>query len=110
MLALAANTRIFLFREAIDMRKGFEGLSGLVESAFQGQLTSGAYFVFLNWKRDRLKVLYWDIDGLALWCKRLEKGSFPRPSSDEEVMDRKEFLMLLEGVTPKRIHKRFKIS
>jgi transposase len=110
MLALAANTRIFLFRDAIDMRKGFESLSGLVENAFQGELTSGAYFVFLNWKRDRLKVLYWDVDGLALWCKRLEKGSFLRPHSDEAILDRKEFLMLLEGVTPKRIQKRFKIS
>lgn len=110
MLALAANTRIFLFREAIDMRKGFEGLSGLVETAFQGQLTSGAYFIFLNWKRDRMKVLYWDDDGLAIWYKRLEKGSFARPRSDELLMDRKEFLMLLEGVIPKHIRKGFKIS
>lgn len=109
MLALAANTKIFLFREAIDMRKGFEGLSGLVETSFQGQLTTGAYFVFLNWKRDRLKVLYWDVDGLAMWCKRLEKGSFPKPRSDDLSMDRKEFLMLLEGVIPKRIQKRFKM-
>jgi len=92
------------------MRKGFEGLSGLVETTFQGELTSGAYFVFLNWKRNRMKVLYWDVDGLALWSKRLEKGRFPKPLSDELLMDRKGFLMLLEGVTPKRIQKRFKIS
>lgn len=63
MLALAGNARIFLCREAIDMRKGFEGLSGLVESLFSGELTSGAYFVFLNWNRNRMKVMCWDVDG-----------------------------------------------
>jgi transposase len=110
MLAIAANTRIFLFRETVDMRKGFESLSGLVESTFRGQLTSGAYFVFLNWKRDRLKVLYWDVDGLAIWYKRLEKGSYPKHKNDSVIIERKEFLMLLEGITPKRIQKRFKIS
>ncbi|MBA3679494.1 IS66 family insertion sequence element accessory protein TnpB [Candidatus Saccharibacteria bacterium] len=110
MLAIGAATRIFLFRETIDMRKGFESLSGLVESAFTGELTTGAYFVFLNWKRDRLKVLYWDIDGLAIWYKRLEKGSYPKRHNDDVIIERKDFLMLLEGVTPKRIQKRFRIS
>lgn len=109
MLTVSTNTRIFLFQEAIDMRKGFESLSGLVESAFSGQLTTGAFFVFLNWKRDRLKVLYWDIDGLAIWYKRLEKGSYPKQRNNEVIIERKEFLMMLEGVTPKRVQKRFKI-
>ena len=108
MLAINATTRIFLFREAIDMRKGFESLSGVVETAFEGQLTTGAYFVFLNWKRDRLKVLYWDIDGLAIWYKRLEKGSYPKRKNDNVIIERKEFLMMLEGVTPVSIQKRFR--
>ena len=110
MLALSANTRIFFHREAVDMRKGFEGLCGLVESFFNGELTSGAYFVFLNWKRDRMKVLYWDIDGLAIWYKRLEKGRFPKCKNEEKIIERKEFFMLLEGIEPKRIEKRFRIS
>jgi transposase len=110
MLALSANTRIFLCREAVDMRNGFEGLSGLVESIFAGELTSGAYFVFLNWKRDRMKVLYWDVDGLAIWYKRLEKGSFPKRKTDEVIIERKEFFMLLEGIVPKRIQKRFRLA
>ena len=110
MLALSANTRIFLYQETIDMRKGFEGLSGLVETAFTGELTSGAYFVFLNWKRDRMKVLYWDEDGLAIWYKRLEKGSFPKPKKEGLIIERKEFFMMLEGIVPMRIQKRFKIS
>ena len=110
MLAIGTNTRIFLFRETIDMRKGFESLSGLVESTFTGELTTGAYFVFLNWKRDRIKVLYWDIDGLAIWYKRLEKGSYPKRANDDIIIERKDFLMMLEGVTPKRVQKRFRIS
>lgn len=110
MLAIAGNTRIFLCREAIDMRKGFEGLSGLVEALFEGQLTSGAYFVFLNWNRNRMKVLYWDVDGLVIWYKRLEKGSFPKRENREAIMDRKEFFMLLEGIIPKRIQNRFKMT
>lgn len=110
MLAISATTRIFLFREAVDMRKGFESLSGVVETVFEGQLTTGAYFVFLNWKRDRLKVLYWDIDGLAIWYKRLEKGSYPKRRNDDVMIERKEFLMMLEGVTPVRIQKRFRAA
>jgi transposase len=110
MLAIAGNARIFLCRDAIDMRKGFEGLSGLVESLFSGQLTSGAYFVFLNWNRNRMKVMYWDVDGLVIWYKRLEKGSFPKRENGEVIIDRKEFFMLLEGIIPKRIQKRFTIE
>lgn len=109
MLALT-NARIFLYREEVDMRKGFEGLSTLVETSFQNELTTGAYFVFLNWKRDRMKVLYWDVDGLAIWYKRLEKGSFPKRQIETTLIDRREFFMLLEGITPKKVQKRFKVS
>jgi len=109
MLAISGNARIFLCQEAVDMRKGFESLSGVVDSLFNGELTSGAYFVFLNWKRDRVKVLYWDVDGLAIWHKRLEKGSFSKRETGEVIMSRKEFFMLLEGITPMRIKKRFTI-
>ena len=110
MLAISGNARIFLCRETIDMRKGFESLSALVDKLFTGELTSGAYFVFLNWRRNRMKILYWDVDGLVIWHKRLEKGSFPKRETGELIMSRKEFFMLLEGIIPMRIQKRFKIS
>lgn len=109
MLAISGNARILLYHDVIDMRKGFESLSGLVEGLSNEVLTSGTYFVFLNWKRDRMKVLYWDVDGLAIWSKRLERGSFIKHTSDDVIMGRKEFFMLLEGISPKRIEKRFKI-
>jgi transposase len=109
MLALAGNARIFLHRAPLDLRKGFEGLCAAVQSVFSEEPTTGAYFVFLNRKRDRMKVLYWDADGLAIWYKRLEKGSFPKRSTNKILLDRRDFFMLLEGVIPKRVQKRYKI-
>jgi len=110
MLAISSNARIFFFQNPIDMRKGIEGLSSLVEELFTGELMSGAYFVFVNRIKDKMKVLYWDNDGFAIWWKRLEKGSFRLLGVDKALIDRKEFFMLLEGITPHRIQKRFKIN
>ncbi len=109
MLAISANARIFFFQIAVDMRKGIEGLSALVEESFKEELISGAYFVFVNKVKDRIKVLYGDLDGFAIWWKRLEKGKFRLLGIDRAQIDRKEFFMLLEGITPKKIEKRFKI-
>jgi transposase len=91
------------------MRKSFEGLSAVVEQLFPGELLTGAFFIFLNRRQDHMKVLYWDTDGLAIWFKRLEKGSFSKKDKEEAVMTRREFLMLLEGVTPKRLQPRFSL-
>jgi transposase len=110
MLAISANSRIFLFQDPVDMRKGIEMLSVLVEGLFIGELTSGAYFVFINRTKDKMKVLYWDNDGFAIWWKRLEKGTFRFLGIDKVLIDRREFFMLLEGITPQKIQKRFKIT
>ncbi len=109
MLAIPANARIFLFQNPIDMRKGIEGLCFLIEQNYSGELMSGAYFVFINRSKDRMKVLYWDCDGFAIWWKRLEKGSFRLLGIDRNLIDRKEFFMLLEGIIPKKIQVRFKV-
>lgn len=106
MLSISGNARIFLFKNPIDLRKGFEGLSCFVEQTYGDILTSGAYFIFLNRRRDRMKVLYWDADGLVIWYKRLEKGSFSRSHLQNTTMTRKEFFMLLEGIIPKRLQRR----
>jgi len=107
MLTLSGNARIFLYQNPTDMRKSFEGLSVAIQKAFPNLLMSGSYFVFLNKRRDYMKVLYWDSDGFAIWCKRLEKGSFSRKVS--QVLNRKQFFMLLEGITPKKVQKRYQI-
>jgi transposase len=110
MLAIAGNARIFFFQKPTDMRKGVESLSLLIEQSCTGELMTGAYFVFINRQKDRMKVLYWDNDGFAIWWKRLEKGSFRLLGIDRALIDRREFLMLLEGIIPKKIQKRFKID
>ena len=110
MLSFSGNARIFLYTDPVNMHKSFEGLSALAIQKFDVDLVSGAYFVFMNRTRNRLKVLYWDSDGLAIWYKRLEKGSFARRQLENHQMDRRNFLMLLEGITPKKLHRRYSIS
>lgn len=107
MLALGGG-KIFLYRHPVDFRKGFEGLSFFVGSTFQEPITGNAYFIFLNRTEDRMKVLYFDMDGLVIWYKRLEKGRFPERGRENRIIDRREFLMLLEGIVPYRLHRRFK--
>jgi len=80
MLSLSSNTRIFLATDPTDMRKGFDGLFALVKTVIQQDPFSGHLFLFRNRNRDRVKILYWDRDGLAQWYKRLEKGRFQFPS------------------------------
>jgi transposase len=108
MLAYPASAKIFLFASPIDLRNGFEGLSFLIESVLKEQVISGAYFVFINKRRNLMKILYWDGDGLALWLKRLERGLFAKLTTSEPLIDRRRFLMLLEGVTPRRLNTRYK--
>lgn len=110
MLSLTGNARIFLCKKPIDMCKGFERLSAVVESYFAQEITSGGYFVFLNRGRDKIKLLYWDGDGLAIWYKRLEKGSFASLQNEGDLIDRRELLMLLEGVEPKKFLARYKAA
>lgn len=110
MLALPGTPRIFVYQGFVNMLKGFEGLSALVEQHFPEPLTSGAFFVFVNRERDRMKVLYWDGDGLAIWYKRLERGSFRLSKTQELTIGRRDFLMLLEGVEPKKMQRRFSME
>lgn len=109
MLTITGNTRLFLCQTPINMRKSFEGLSAIVEQLFPGELLTGAFFIFLNGHRDHIKVLFWDRDGFAIWYKRLEKGTFSGQWGSESSLDRRAFLMLLEGVTPKRLQQRFSL-
>ena len=109
MLTISNNTRFYLYQTPVNMHKSFEGLSSLVEQCFPGEIFSGAFFIFLNRRKDQMKVLYWDVDGLAIWFKRLEKGVFSRQENKGNCVTRKEFLMLLEGITPKRLQPRFSL-
>jgi len=103
MLSLPASLRIFACREPVDLRKSFDGLFALVQQHLHLDPLSGHLFVFRNRRGERLKILYWDRDGLALWYKRLERGTFQlpqanSPDSDGLEISSAEFAMLLEGV------------
>ena len=91
------------------MKQSFEGLGAIVQGMFSEPSTSGSFFAFFNKQKDRMKVLYWDGDGFVIWYKHLQKGSFRTAVLNTQIIDRKEFLMMLEGIEPRRIQKRFKI-
>ena len=81
MISLPSSVRVFLHAPPTDLRKGFDALSGLVSTAYGQDPTSGHLFLFVNRRRDRVKILYWDRDGLAIWYKRLENpGTFQLPA------------------------------
>jgi transposase len=86
MINLLHPVRVFLHAPPTDLRKGFDALSGLVTTAFAQDPTSGHLFLFVNRRRDRVKILYWDRDGLAIWYKRLETGSFQLPAAPRDAM------------------------
>ena len=76
MLTISGHARFFLCQHPVSMRKSFEGLSAVVEDLFPHELLTGALFIFINRRRDHMKILFWDGDGLVIWFKRLEKGTF----------------------------------
>ncbi len=75
-LQLPASVRVFLCTKPTDMRKSFDGLQGMVQEFLGADPLSGHLFLFLNRRRDRVKILLWDRDGLVIWYKRLEAGTF----------------------------------
>jgi transposase len=99
--------RIYLCMAPTDMRKGFDTLAVLVREFLGQDPMSGHLFLFISRRRDRLKILYWDADGFAMWYKRLEQGTFrsPRASADDAGVELKasELAMLLEGIDLKSV-------
>ena len=110
MFGMSGSARVFLCHQPINLRKSFEGLSKIVTEEFKENLISHSYYVFINRGRNLMKVLYFDGDGLAIWAKRLEKGRFPKSKNEKPVIERKDFFMMLEGIVPKRMHKRYRVE
>ena len=110
MLPVFPGLRFYLYSEPTDMRKSFDGLSGIIKNERLGNPVSGDVFIFVNRRRDRIKFLVWDRSGFWLFYKRLEKGTFqilPGPmenSSMELTYD--VLLMLVEGIDYTRIKRR----
>lgn len=108
MLSFSSKQRYFLYRTATDMRKGFNGLSGLVRQHFQHDLLSGDVFVFLNKRRDRIKLLVWDRNGFVVAYKVLEQGTFELPASEKSTLELSwtDLQLLLEGIEIKSVKRR----
>ena len=110
MIALHAQHKYYLYGQPTDMRKSFDGLSGLVRNHLRRNPTSGEVYVFLNRKRDMIKVLLWDRSGFAIYSKRLERGSFERPRREDSAagvqLSWEELVLILEGISLGSIQRR----
>ena len=100
MTGLPSNTRVWLAAGRTDMRRGFDGLAGLVQTALTADPYSGHLFVFRGKRGDLIKVLWWDGQGLCLLAKRLESGRFvwPQAESGSVSLTPAQLSMLLEGI------------
>lgn len=100
MLSIPLQLRVFLCTQATDMRKTFDGLEALVRHVLQQDPLSGDLFVLLNRRHDRVKVLYWEGDGFAIWCKRLEAGTYAKPAGEGESINLSstQLALLLGGI------------
>jgi transposase len=100
MLSLSPATRIFVALAPVDMRQGFNGLYARVQTVLAEEPTSGHWFVFLNKRRNRLKILTYDGSGLWVLSKRLEGGTFAPPSGEgpSQCLRPEELMLLIHGI------------
>lgn len=100
MIGLPSGTQVWLVAGVTDMRKGFDGLSSVVQGALETNPYSGQLFVFRGRRGDRIKVLWWDGQGLCLFYKRLESGRFVWPQAQDGKihLTPAQLSMLLEGI------------
>jgi transposase len=102
MIHLPASVRVYLATAPCDMRRSFDGLHTLVTNLLELDAFAGHLFVFANRRRDRVKILYWDRDGFAVWAKRLEEGTYAMPFSEAGEVRREitaqELGALLSGI------------
>ena len=110
MLTLPLSTRVFVAVAPADMRRGFDGLLAIVQD-FLGHHDpfTGHLFVFRNKRGDRLKILWWDRDGLALFYKRLETGTFTLPPATTDTrqleMTAADLQLILQGIDPSKVQR-----
>lgn len=110
MFALSTENCFHLYSQATDMRKSFNGLSGLVQNKLGRNPTGGDVFIFINKRKDKIKLLHWQGSGFILYYKRLEQGTFELPRYDSSVgsisLDYPQLVMIIDGLSIKNIQKR----
>ena len=108
MLGQSGESRIWLCTQPTDMRCSFDGLSAMVRHLLKQDPISGDWFVFINRRSTQMRILYYAPGGYALWCKRLEKGTFARLEKGDLTMS--ELMLLIEGIDVKTVRKRQRFS
>jgi transposase len=111
VIHLPASVRVYLCLTPCDMRRSFDGLHALVREYLELDAFAGHLFVFSSRRRDRIKILYWDCDGFAMWSKRLEEGTYAMPFGDSGEERRREITTqelaaLLSGIDLQRATRR----
>ena len=114
MFGLTAGVSIWLCSHPTDMRKAYDGLSGMVREFMGRDPLSGSLFVFVNKRRDRMKILVWDRHGFWLLCKRLEAGRFQLPALDtptaSQLLSYEQLMLIIEGIDLRSIRRRKRFS
>jgi transposase len=114
MFPISSQVRIYLARDPVDMRKSFHGLTSLTESVLKKDPLSGQLFVFINRRRDRIKVLYWGGTGFCIWYQQLEKGTYQLPriatahSEDGIELTASQLSMILDGIDLSSVRQRLR--
>lgn len=115
MLHLSPSCQYYLYAQATDMRKGFDSLCGIVSSGLKMDALSGAVFIFINKRRNQLKLLLWEGDGFGLYYKRLEKGTFEIPvnthsNTSSVAVSAQQLQFIVQGISLEKVQfrKRYK--
>jgi len=100
MLSLSSNQRYYLYQQPCDMRKGFDGLYGLVTSELNQRVVNGSVFVFINRSRTHIKLLHWEHGGLVIYHKRLEQGRYeiPELGENQTQLSWPDLVHIIEGI------------
>ena len=110
MLNLPPSVRLFVAAQPVDGRKGPDSLMALVRDYFRLDVFSGHLFVFFSRRWDRVRIVYWDRDGIAMWTKRLERGRYRLPRTDDgfdvRSLEAAELAIILEGIDLSRTRRR----
>ena len=114
MLSLSSASRYHFYRGVTDFRKGFDGLSGIIRGELGRDPFQGDIFIFLNRKRNQIKLLHFEGDGFSLYHKRLEGGTYEIPGAAAGVhsveMSSQELLLILGGISLKSVERRKRFS
>lgn len=114
MFTLSSGQRYHLYSQPTDMRKSFDGLSGLIRNNLERNPYNGDVFIFINRCRNKIKLLHWQGVSLTLYYKRLEEGTFEVPEYDPQVgsitLSYVQIVMLVDGLSIKNIHRRKQFS